>query len=585
MTSATLGLNEYAGQIKMAGEYLNVAFDESHFGSDLFKDDLIVQRVQRLCDIFNAFAGVTIPYSSLSFSTLSSFASNLKNAAPKLVEAFGSENFGNEVFNNMYLPQRAQRISEVLTAFASIKVPPSGLLDDTIKSFANKLNAAAPNIVSVVNQFKDANISETDIASAKNAAAALSAFASINSDNLDPENLVNFINALNGTYTEGGGGLLDKLVAQLGNMKSVGDAKDTVLLAADSIKSLISSCTKVNDINCVNLLSFSNTIGNVATGLSSFCSTVSGIDETTMTSMKTNIDDIISKVKTMNSLDSTGIKGFADSLVKLAKDGIQGFVDKFANSQTDTDSAIGSLVTNASNSAKSETQKTKIGNAFAELVTKAVNTIKGKKSDFTDSGSYCVDGFVLGIDNNIWKAYNAGTRLGDAAYKAAKEAIDSNSPAKKFIQLGNYSGEGFIIGMDNMRRRVAMSGRKMTSSAVDSVRESIAKVSDVIQNDVDAQPVIRPIVDLSEAKNSARALGSMFNGGTSVGIATQINNSRRRKVQSTNDDVVSAIKELGATQGSNGNTYNINGITYDDGSNVADAVRTLIRAARVERRT
>lgn len=585
LTSATLGLNEYAGQIKMAGEYLNVAFDESHFGSDLFKDDLIVQRVQRLCDIFNAFAEVKIPYSSLSFSTLSSFATNLKNAAPKLVEAFGSENFGNEVFNNMYLPQRAQRISEVLTSFASIKVPPSGLLDDTIKSFANKLNAAAPNIVSVVNQFKDANITETDISSAKNAAAALNAFASISSDNLDPENLVSFINALNGTYAEGGGGLLDKLVAQLGNMKSVGDAKDTVVLAADSIKSLISSCTKVNDIDCINLLSFSNTIGNVATGLSSFCSTVSGIDETTMTSMKTNIDDVISKVKSMNNIDSTGIKGFTDSLVKLAKDGIQGFVDKFANSQTDTDSAISSLVTNASNSAKSETQKTKIGNAFAELVTKAVSTIKGKKSDFTDSGSYCVDGFVLGIDNNIWKAYNAGTRLGDAAYKAAKEAIDSNSPAKKFIQLGNFSGEGFIIGMDNMRRRVATSGRNMASSAIDSVRESIEKVSDVIQNDVDAQPVIRPIVDLSEAKTSARALSSMFNGGTSVGIATQINNSRRRKVQSTNDDVVSAIKELGATQGSNGNTYNINGITYDDGSNVADAVRTLIRAARVERRT
>ena len=32
------------------------------------------------------------------------------------------------------------------------------------------------------------------------------------------------------------------------------------------------------------------------------------------------------------------------------------------------------------------------------------------------------------------------------------------------------------------------------------------------------------------------------------------------------------------------NTYSINGITYDDGSNVSDAVKTLVRAARIERR-
>ena len=31
-------------------------------------------------------------------------------------------------------------------------------------------------------------------------------------------------------------------------------------------------------------------------------------------------------------------------------------------------------------------------------------------------------------------------------------------------------------------------------------------------------------------------------------------------------------------------TYQINGITYDDGSNISNAVETLVRAARMERR-
>ena len=33
-----------------------------------------------------------------------------------------------------------------------------------------------------------------------------------------------------------------------------------------------------------------------------------------------------------------------------------------------------------------------------------------------------------------------------------------------------------------------------------------------------------------------------------------------------------------------GDTYVIDGVTYDDGTNVSDAVRTLVRAAKIERR-
>ena len=53
-----------------------------------------------------------------------------------------------------------------------------------------------------------------------------------------------------------------------------------------------------------------------------------------------------------------------------------------------------------------------------------------------------------------------------------------------------------------------------------------------------------------------------------------------------NDDVVYAINKLRKDLGNVGNTtYSINGITYDDGSNISDAIQTLVRAAIVERRS
>ena len=66
--------------------------------------------------------------------------------------------------------------------------------------------------------------------------------------------------------------------------------------------------------------------------------------------------------------------------------------------------------------------------------------------------------------------------------------------------------------------------------------------------------------------------------GTLAGGVGRIQN------RSDNSDVISAIKDLKEGLNNNTTSYTINGITYDDGSNVSSAIETLVRAARIERR-
>jgi CheY-specific phosphatase CheX len=67
-----------------------------------------------------------------------------------------------------------------------------------------------------------------------------------------------------------------------------------------------------------------------------------------------------------------------------------------------------------------------------------------------------------------------------------------------------------------------------------------------------------------------------------VGVISSMMNSGQNGV---NDDIISAIKDLGnSLSGKTGDTYQINGITYDDGTNISEAIGTLVRAVRVERR-
>ena len=58
-----------------------------------------------------------------------------------------------------------------------------------------------------------------------------------------------------------------------------------------------------------------------------------------------------------------------------------------------------------------------------------------------------------------------------------------------------------------------------------------------------------------------------------------------RNTGASNTDIVKAINDLNKRMDSiQQNVYNVNGLTYDDGSNVASAVGQLVNAMQIKRR-
>ena len=172
---------------------------------------------------------------------------------------------------------------------------------------------------------------------------------------------------------------------------------------------------------------------------------------------------------------------------------------------------------------------------------------------------------------------------------AVKRAIDSHSPSKETYKLGDFFGQGFALGIDDNVNSAYRSGRGIANAAKNGLKDAAKSIKDVLESDLDAQPVVRPVLDLSEIQNGAGSIGDMLNTSP-IGIAgnlTAINRNVNGRSMTTNDDVVSAISQLRRTLNGNlgtHNTYNVGGVTYDDGTNVAEAVRSLVRATRVERR-
>ena len=178
--------------------------------------------------------------------------------------------------------------------------------------------------------------------------------------------------------------------------------------------------------------------------------------------------------------------------------------------------------------------------------------------------------------------------MAKAAAQAAKKALDINSPSKVFRKIGTSIPEGFAMGIDKLSGLVKNSATSMATNSIDGVRSSISHMADIINSDIDAQPTIRPVLDLSDIRSGAGTISSMLGLGSSIGIMSNVNavsSMMSQRNQNGANDIVSEIAKLNKNLGKVGNTtYSINGITYDDGSNISDAVKSIVRAVRMDRR-
>lgn len=250
--------------------------------------------------------------------------------------------------------------------------------------------------------------------------------------------------------------------------------------------------------------------------------------------------------------------------------------------------SIGGLGTQASTTFTTNVENSTIKNAFDAPLNKAVSSARSGMSKFYDAGRYLVAGFANGIRDNIYLAQRAAIALADNTESAARSRLHINSPSKVFRKIGAGVPEGFAQGIERFSYLGARAVESMSNDAIGSASKVLSNVTAALTDDVNTQPTIRPIVDLSNVENSSDAISNMLAMDPTVSAFSNVHSisaMMNRNQNGVNDDVVSAIKDLGKTIGkASGDTYQINGITYDSGSEVSDAIQTLIRASIIEGR-
>jgi hypothetical protein len=223
--------------------------------------------------------------------------------------------------------------------------------------------------------------------------------------------------------------------------------------------------------------------------------------------------------------------------------------------------------------------------AFTSIVASCVMTLRNGKDSFASAAQYLVQGFANGISANTYMAAAKAKAMAAAAAAAAKAELDEHSPSKVGYSIGNFFGVAFVNALDDMGDKAYKAGANIATLARGGLTLAADGVTDALSGDLN--PVITPIVDLSNVKTGLAAIDGMFNASPSVGTMSNLSaiNSSMNNQNGTGDDIVSAIEDLGRRIADvTGDTYNFNGFTYSEGSDVATALQTLVRAAKMERR-
>ena len=335
---------------------------------------------------------------------------------------------------------------------------------------------------------------------------------------------------------------------------------------------------------------FGKKIVKLAKKVSEFCSEMSKVSTSSMDSAVSNIKKIANAIKSLEGVDGSAAENFSNALKKLGKSGVDKFVKEFTSSaaKTNVKEAATKLADQVIKGI--ESKENGIKTAGTDAAKKAVEGAGTQDDEMESAGKDLGSGLVKGINAKQTAVYNAGFALGQKAVQGEKDGQASNSPSKLTIQAGNWLGDGLIIGMKQMGDKVYSAGHNLGKTATGTISSAISKVADMVNTDIDAQPTIRPVLDLSDVRNGVGSINNMLGMGASVGVMANVNGissmMNQRSQNGVNGDVVSAINKLSKKMdNSPRNSYSISGINVSEGTDAADAIHTLVRAITMEGRS
>ncbi len=193
-----------------------------------------------------------------------------------------------------------------------------------------------------------------------------------------------------------------------------------------------------------------------------------------------------------------------------------------------------------------------LGQGFSDFVANVqagVTTLGTLKTTAFNSGVYITQGLIDGLAEGEANVYKTAYGLGLIAIKGINKGADINSPSKLAAKSGMYIDMGMASGLAQYSGLVMDAGEKVSEDAI----SMMDRFSSAVTANINDQPVIRPVLDLSELQNGSAAINGMFSSGYGINpgyisppsyLRSERYGDSDRSVSSGSSNLGSAVQQL-----------------------------------------
>ena len=346
-------------------------------------------------------------------------------------------------------------------------------------------------------------------------------------------NLVDLANGIKSVDTSGMSTFAQNLT-NLGNagidgfINAFTNANSRVSTAANTMVTTFINAAKAQQGNLTS--TFTTMINGIVTAFTSKYSQFTVMGQTMMT-------NFISGIR-------TGDASARSAFVTIVSGCLTAIRNKFYEFNTVGQTTMTNLI--AGIRAKNQLAK----DAFVQIINSCLTAIQNKYTDFYNAGKYLVEGFAAGITANTYMAEARARAMARAAAAAAEAELNINSPSKVGYRIGGFFGMGFVNSLIDYADKSYDAGASVAKSAKEGLRNAVSKIGDFIENGIDSQPTIRPLLDLSDVTEGAGRLSALLSRNQAMKISAGMEREGGSVVQN------------GGTTPTSGNNYNFTQNNY-----------------------
>ena len=245
----------------------------------------------------------------------------------------------------------------------------------------------------------------------------------------------------------------------------------------------------------------------------------------------------------INFINGVGAKipGVIDAAFKLVISFINGLADAIRGNRKALDDACKNLINAIAEGLKEKFDKIKAKGK--EILDKLKAGITEKIKSLKTVGKDLINGLITGIEDMFSDVVKTIKKLGTKIVTTLKNLLGIKSPSRVFAEVGRFIDEGLIVGIEKYAGGVADATAQMGEDAVTAMTDVVGQISDAINSDIDNQPTIRPVLDLSDVESGSKRLNTLFSSNRALDVSASMNSAADSKNQN------------GVNAASTGNTY------------------------------